>query len=186
MNVGRGGVTKPRPSADIKNVDGSEMNASASVEQPLGAIYDTNSKGRFDLVVYSDGVLCLRGTHFGVALRAAGIGMVGGGGGLSGGILAGGGGSAGFGAGRSYEERRLVTALASGREEAAKRRAGFFIARDTIIGLALRQRWYGHSLTIRTTDDDAGRRFDWKPRLNRFDDVEALLRSTFGNLCATQ
>jgi hypothetical protein len=50
--------------------------------QPLGAIYDTNSKGRFDLVVYSDGVLCLRGTYVGVALRAAGIGTVGGGGGL--------------------------------------------------------------------------------------------------------
>ena len=150
--------------------------------QPLGAIYDTNSKGRFDLVVYADGVLCLRGTYVGVALRAAGIGMVGGGGGLSGGVLAGGGGSAGFGAARSYEERRLVSALASGREEAVKRKAGFFIPRDTIIGLALRTRWYGHSLTIRTTDDDAGRRFDWKPRLNTFAHVQEILASAFPQL----
>ena len=53
---------------------------------PLGVIVDTNSGGRFDLIVYEDGILGVKGTYVGVALRAGGAGMVGGGGsGLSGG-----------------------------------------------------------------------------------------------------
>ena len=57
---------------------------------PLGVIVDTNSGGRFDLIVYEDGILGVKGTYVGVALRAGGAGMVGGGGsGLSGAAAAG-------------------------------------------------------------------------------------------------
>ena len=41
--------------------------------QPLGAICDTNSKGRFDLILYEDGLLAVKGTYTGVALRGAGV-----------------------------------------------------------------------------------------------------------------
>ena len=44
----------------------------------LGAIVDTNSGGGFDLIVYEDGILAVKGTYVGVALRAGGAGMVGG------------------------------------------------------------------------------------------------------------
>ena|ERR1035437_9500490 len=57
---------------------------------PLGVIVDTNSGGRFDLIMYEDGILGVKGTYVGVALRAGGAGMVGGGGsGLSGAAAAG-------------------------------------------------------------------------------------------------
>jgi hypothetical protein len=65
--------------------------------KPIGTIFDTNSNGRFDLVVYDDGLLAVKGTYVGVALRAASVGIVGaGGGGLGGAVAA----SAGVRAGR--------------------------------------------------------------------------------------
>ena len=42
---------------------------------PLGAIDDTNSKGRYDLVVYRDGILGAHGTYLGVAMLGSGAGM---------------------------------------------------------------------------------------------------------------
>jgi hypothetical protein len=38
-----------------------------------GAIVDTNSTGRFELVISRDGILAVTGTYLGVALRAAGV-----------------------------------------------------------------------------------------------------------------
>ena len=58
----------------------------------------------------------------------------------------------------------------------------FFVPREQIVSLVLRKRWYGHRLTIRTHEDSAGRRFDWKPRLNDFAHVEEILASAFPQL----
>jgi len=44
----------------------------------LGAIVDTNSGGGFDLIVYEDGILAVKGTYVGVALRAGGARSAGG------------------------------------------------------------------------------------------------------------
>jgi hypothetical protein len=141
---------------------------------PTGAIFDTNSKGRFDLVVYDDGLLAVKGTYTGVALRGASAGMVGtGGGGLAGSVAAG---------GRGWEAQRLARVLATGRPELAGKKPNFFIPRHAIVSLMLRKRWYRHSLIVRTHENTAGRRFDWKPRLNNFGEVQEILTSTFPGL----
>jgi hypothetical protein len=150
---------------------------------PIGAIFDTNSKGRFDLVVYDDGLLAVKGTYVGAALLGAGAGMAGaGGGGLGGAAAAGAGVATGRAAGRRYEAGRLVRVLRSGREELIATHPNFFIARGAILGLVLRKRWYRHALTIRTRDDGAGRTFEWKPALNNFAQVQQLLTSAFPGL----
>ncbi len=142
-------------------------------------IVDTNSHGRFDLVVYMDGFLAVKGTYVGVALRSAGAGI---GAGAGGAVAAGTGASAGLAAGESYETKRLTRVVGFDRTELAKEQPNFFIALETILGLVLRKRWYGHSRTIRTRDHDAVRRFDWKPALNNFDRVRELLDCTFPRL----
>jgi len=142
--------------------------------QPKGAIFDTNSKDRFDLVVYDDGLLVVKGTYTGVALRGAGAGMVGtGGGGLGGSVAAG---------GRAWEAKRLARLLTTARPELAGKEPNFFIPRQAIVRLMLRKRWYRHSLIVRTHENSAGRRFDWKPRLNNFGEVQEVLASTFPGL----
>lgn len=142
---------------------------------PVGAIFDTNSKGRFDLVIYDDGLLAVKGTYAGVALRGAGAGLSGAG---FGGEATG----AGETAGGSYESRRLHDRLSVGRDALISDAPNFFIPRGSIVELVLRKRWYGHSLVVRTTDDPDGRRFDWKPKLNNFADVEASLQSVFSDI----
>ena len=137
---------------------------------PVGAIFDTNSKGRFDLVIYPDGLLAVEGTYVGVALRGAGAGL--------------GGSEAGIGAasGSSYERNRLANKLRAGRREVLSDPSTFFVQRESIFDLALRKRWHGHSLMVRTYEDPEGRRFDWKPALNNFATVEQQLRSAFPDL----
>jgi hypothetical protein len=145
----------------------------ASVEpHPIGAIFDTNCHGRFDLVVYEDGLLAVKGTNIGVALRGAGPGAVGAGAGLGGAVAAGTGGSASFARGRTYEAKRLARVLESARAELVDQNPNRFIPRETIISLMLRERWYGHSLTVRKGEHTAGQRFDWKPKLNDFAQVQ--------------
>ena len=154
-----------------------------SEREPIGAIFDTNSHGRFDLVVYDDGFLAVKGTYVGVAIRAAGAGMVGaGGGGLGSALAAGTGAAAGWAGGGSYEAKRLARTLRSSRDELVDAARNFFIPRDSIVELALRKRWYGHALTIRTRDDPTGRKFDWKPKLNNFTQVQDMLTSAFPGL----
>jgi hypothetical protein len=55
------------------------MTALLEDNKPLGVIFNTNSRGRFDLLVYDDGLLAIRGTYVGVAMRGGGnVGIVGG------------------------------------------------------------------------------------------------------------
>jgi hypothetical protein len=141
---------------------------------PRGAILDTTSNGRFDLVVYDDGLLAVKGTYVGVMLRGAGAGLGSAGRGGAGVAL-------GSSAGVSYEAKRLARVLESGREQLVRQEPNFFIARDSILSLTLRKRWHGHCLTIRTAEDPAGRKFEWKPALNKFSQVQELLAIAFGD-----
>jgi hypothetical protein len=152
-------------------------------QRPIGAIFDTNSAGRFDLAVYDDGLLAVHGTYLGVALRAAGAGMVGaGGGGIGGAVAAGSGVAAGWTGGSRYEASRLARVLEAARDEVIGTEPNFFIPRESIIGLVLRRRWYGHSLTVRTHANNTGRKFEWKPKLNDFAQVQELLTAAFPGL----
>jgi hypothetical protein len=154
--------------------------------QPIGAIFDTNSSGRFDLVIYDDGLLAVKGTYVGVALRAAGPGMVGvGAGGLEGAVAAGTGASAAYAGSSAFEARRLARVLGVPRAELADQEPNCFVPREALVGLVLRKRWYGHSLTVLTNNDSAGRRFDWKPKLNNFAQVREVLASTFPGLVSS-
>jgi hypothetical protein len=134
---------------------------------PIGVIFDANSRGRFDLVIYADGLLAVKGTYVGVMLQGAGAGAGGAGAGV------------GWSSGRRYEQRRLSKKLQRGRAQLMHEAPNFFIPRDSIADLALRKRWHGHSLILRTHDDRTGRRFEWKPALNNFAEVEERLRSVF-------
>ena len=161
---------------DHPTVDSSADHFGFSRREPLGAIYNTTSRGRFDLVVYRDGLLAVRGTYANVALRAAGVAMIGAGVG-AGAVAAGAARSA-----ASLEARRLRAALGAGRDSLAHEGANFFIAREAIVGLSLQKRWHRHSLIVRTHEDDAGRRFDWKPALNRFESVRQVLTCALPDL----
>src|SRR5450631_3883119 len=103
---------------------------------PLGVIVDMNSGGRFDLIVYEDGILGVRGTYVGVALRAGGAGMVGGGSGLSGAAAAGAGSAGGTLAGRGYEQKRVSKLVAMPRSEVlSSDPKNHFIPAEEIVGL---------------------------------------------------
>jgi hypothetical protein len=155
---------------------------------PIGAIVDTNSGGRFDLIVYEDGILAVKGTYVGVALRAGGAGMVGGGGsGLSGAAAAGAGSAGGTLAGRGYEQKRVSKLLAMPRSEVlAGDPKNHFIPVEEIAGLVLKKRWHGHSLTIVTRDQPTGRKYSWKPAPNNFDRVCGMLQAKFGESLAVE
>jgi len=153
--------------------------------QPLGAICDTNSKGRFDLILYEDGLLAVKGTYTGVALRGAGVGAVGlgGGGGLGVGAAAGLGAGVGAGVGRSYEGRRLGKVLGHPRAEILTQNPkNFFVDRSSITGVLLRKRWHGCSLTITTQAQPGGRVFSWKPALNNFSYIKSVAAAAFGDI----
>lgn len=144
---------------------------------PLGAIVDTNSAGRFDLVLYEDGILAVRGTYIGVALRAGGTGMMGAG------AAAGGGAAAGNLAGPGYEEARLSKLLREPRSAVlADHASNHFIPVDSVVHLLLKQRWHEHSLTISTGEHPDGRKYKWKPALNDFKRVRSMLEAKFGAL----
>lgn len=142
----------------------------ADDRHPLGAIFDTNSSGRFDLVVYDDGLLAVTGSYVGVALRGAAAGA------QTGGV------SPGWAAGESYETKRLARVLQTARADLIHTEPNFFIPRASIVNLVLRKRWHGHSLIVTTDEEPDGRRFDWKPKLNNFAGVEELLTSAFPGL----
>jgi hypothetical protein len=76
--------------------------ASPAEPAPVGAIHNTESNGRLDLVIYPDGILTVPGTYRGVALRGAGVGMVGAGGAVG----AGSGATVGVAGARGYEDKR--------------------------------------------------------------------------------
>lgn len=144
----------------------------------IGVIHDTNSNGRFDLVAYRDGILAVKGTYIGVAIRASGPGMVG----LGGAATAGAGTAGSVSSGSSYEDRRLAKVLQRSREEIlAADRKNHFIAVNDVSRALLRRRWYGHSLTILTRDCPGGRKYAWKPALNSFERVHGVLVECLGD-----
>jgi hypothetical protein len=146
-------------------------------DEPLGAIYDTNSDGRYDLVVYGDGILGIRGSYLGVALRGGGAGL-GGFGAAATGIGA----AAGASEGQRYEARHAARLLVNGRDELlARDNRAFFMERPAMTRLRLRKRWYEHRLTVEFASRET-RTFTWKPALNRWGSVEQLLAGTFGSL----
>ncbi len=157
--------------------------------EPLGVIFNTNSRGRFDLLVYDDGLLAIRGTYVGVALRGGGAGMAGvgggagAGGGLTGAAAAGAGTAAGWSGATRYEGKRIAKILRCSRVELIEAdQVNFFIPRASVSGVVLRKRWYGCLLTVRTDADPAGRRFTWKPALNNFAHVRELTLAAFDDL----
>lgn len=154
-----------------------------SQKEPLGVVHDTNSHGRFDLIIYEDGILAVKGTYVGVMLLGAGAGMAGAGGsGLGGAIAAGTGAAAGSTASNSYERKRLAKLLSQPRADIiASNAANFFIARTDITGVVLHKRWHGCSATIRMQADPDGRKFSWKPALNKFSSVRDILETAFGD-----
>jgi hypothetical protein len=151
---------------------------------PHGVIVDTNSKGRFDLVVFVDGILAIRGSYVGVALLGAGAGMVGaGGGGLGSAAAAGLGVALGAKAGDGYEIKRVSRALGAGRAAALEAdQRNHFIAAEDLGELRLKWRWHGHSLAVVTPTWPDGRVYGWKPALNDFPTVKRLLVGTWPNL----
>lgn len=159
---------------------------SGDSKQPLGVIVDTNSKGRFDLIIYDDGILAVKGTYVGVALRGGGAGMVGaGGGGLGGAATAGAGAAGGAAGAKNYEGKRLAKLLEHPRPEIVDLDPkNFFVPQDVITGIVLRKRWHGCSLTINTQGDTDGRKFSWKPALNNFSYVHDVVVKALGNRLA--
>jgi hypothetical protein len=129
-----------------------------------GVINDTNSKGRFDLLVYDDGILAVRGTYLGVALRSATY-------------------RSGGGLGTQYEVGRIEKLLRNGRESALKSDPkNFFVRREEIAALRLRKRLLEHSLRIEGHDSAGVRTYTWKPALNSLDEVRRCLQSAYGDL----
>jgi hypothetical protein len=146
-----------------------------------GCIFDTNGKppspkGRFDLLVYDDGLLAVHGNYLRTAILGASAGAGAGGPGMAAtGMVAG---TAGL---HGYDLKRFAATASHGRDELlAGHPANHFIPVSDIAGLLLRRRWYEHSLQV--VGDAAARTYRWKPRLNRTDYVVELLTSTFGFL----
>ena len=152
--------------------------------RPLGVIVDTNSRGRFDLAIFADGILAVHGSYVGVGLIGAGAGMVGAGGGATGSAVAAGLGVAlGARGADQYEAARVSKALRAGRDAALRADSrNHFIAAKELQELRLKKRWYGHSLAVVTPTWPGGRVYGWKPALNRFADVKELLLGTWPNL----
>jgi hypothetical protein len=145
-------------------------------QQPAGVVFDVNAKGRFDLVVYDDGILAVRGTYAGVALRAAGVGMVAAGPDTTAGATIGAAGAS------AYEARRLAKIIGGRtRDEILELSAqNSFIPRDTVTAVVLRKRWYGCSLVLCTSMEADGQRFTWKPALNDYASIRTVLKTVFG------
>ena len=140
-------------------------------QRPIGFVVDVNSGGRFDLVVYREGLVGLRGTYLGVAIRAAGVGMVG-----AGGVGA----AVGASAATTFEDKRLRGLLHGSLDQIlGADPANFFVDQAMIESIVVRKRWYNCCLWL-TVRDCERRKFEWKPALNNFGVVESCLRDAFG------
>lgn len=155
-------------------------------QSPLGAIVSTNLRGRFieplvDLLIYSDGILVVRGSYVGVALRAAGAGAGGAGGSWIGQSIAGGiGAGTGQRVGQSYEANRIAQLAEQSRETLyATDKNNFFIAAASVDRVRLQKRWYGARLMVDTRDETPPRSFSWKRARNDYTQVRDLLAATF-------
>ena len=88
---------------------------------------------------------------------------------------------------RGFEQKRVSKLLAMPRSDVlAGDPANHFIPVEEVVGLVLRKRWHGHSLTIVTRDQPTGRKYCWKPALNNFDRVCGMLQAKFGESLAVE
>lgn len=146
-----------------------------------GCVFDTNLKspaprGRFDLVVYDDGLVAIHGSYVRTAMlgasAATGVGVPG--------TTVG----AAKGLGR-YDLKRFTTVATCGRDELlARHSSNHFLPESDIFGLVFRRRWYEHTLEVDL--DSVARIYRWKPKLNRVDHVVELLITTFGAIFVVQ
>jgi hypothetical protein len=157
-------------------------------KQPLGVIFDTNSSGRFDLLIYDDGLLAVRGNYVGVALLGAGAGLGGAVGGLAGGGIVGAGAAVGHTRPKGYRGKRIAKLLQRSRQELLEEHGvNFFLALTAMSGVVLRKRWHGCALTISTEAAPVEERvFTWKPALNNFGYVRELAGTAFGDLLSIE
>jgi hypothetical protein len=140
----------------------------------VGIIRDTNSRGRYDLLVYASGILAIKGNYWRTARLAAGAGV--GAGGLAPAVLGAAISRAVSGkADRSSEDKTTQAAPA---DLVALHTQNFFLPASDILQLALEKRWYGVHLDVESSFEVC-RRFSWKPALNNFHYVREILRSTF-------
>jgi hypothetical protein len=151
---------------------------------PVGVIFDTNSHGRFDLLIYPDGILGVRGTFLGVALRGVGAGMVGAGGsGLGGATTAGIGVAGGSNLGKNLKGKRVSRLLTRPRSKILELHVqNFFVPITGISVLQLHKSWSECSLNVITSENPSGRSFRWKPALNSFNMVREVITTAFGDL----
>ena len=153
----------------------------SSTPAALGCIFDTNTKapsarGRFDLVVYVDGLLAIHGNYARTVMLGARAGA-----GVSGPGIAAASAAAGTAGLRGYDLKRFAKLAGERRDELlARHPSNHFLPVPATGELVLRRRWSEHSLQV-----VLGARaptYRWKPRLNRADYVIELLSSTFGIL----
>lgn len=142
----------------------------------LGAIANTNSDGRFDLLVYHDGILAVPGSYWGTVLMGASAGA---GAGLANAAASGLGAGAGSGVASAHDRERIAKLTAVPRAELLGRDRVVFYADDSIVSASLTKRWHGHSLDVALGAGET-RTFRWKPAMNRFDLVASTLRLLLG------
>jgi hypothetical protein len=147
----------------------------------LGAIANTNSPRRLDLLVYDDGIVGVPGSYLGTVALGAGAGV---GAGMGSPIAAGTGAASGIAGAGSVDGRRIARALAMPRTELLRRDGVEFIAETSVQSALLTKRWQGAWLTL-DLDSSEPRTFRWKPVMNRFEVVDATLRELFGSRLRT-
>jgi len=146
-------------------------------------VLNTNSRGRFDLLVVRDGIVAVKGTYLSVASRAAGVGLVGAGGsGVGAAVGAGGGGTIGALLGKASDKKRAARLLDTPWKEVLELDSrNFFVSRDSIRLVELRKGRLGCYLEIDRSDVGRRQRFTWKPVFNDFAEVERVVYEAFGN-----
>ena len=133
-----------------------------------GVIFDTNSKGRYNLVVLAEGIAALRGNYRGSAVLGASA--------AAGGAFAAVTSQAWSRREGAYLRTLPTTDLAALLEQDAR---NFLISDAEISRVSLRRRWFEHAVLIESPSGEQ-RRFAWKPKLNDFRRVQHLLSDRFG------
>ena len=139
-----------------------------------GVIFDTNSSGRYNLVVLEQGIAALRGNYRSSAVLGASA--------AAGGAFAA---AIASGAWTRREGAYLRNLPATDSGALLERDPRNFLISDREISkVFLRRRWFEHSVTLELASGER-RRFAWKPRLNDFRRVRQLLTDRFGDRLVT-
>lgn len=140
-----------------------------------GVIHDTNLHGRFDLLLYDDGILAVKGNYVRTALLAGGATL--GGAGATAAV----GGVAGIARlGRNRRDKRADSPTPARAALLSAHPTNHFIDRAELTDLALTKRWYAHSVTFTTGDGRGGGKYSWKPALNNYRQVRQTLLDVYG------